>query len=276
MAEVEGVRTFQAPADAYDAFMGRYSRPLAPAFADFCGVQPGQRLLDVGCGPGAFTTVAVARLGLHAVSAVDPTPHFVAGIGDRYPGLDVRQAPVEALPYPDDSFDVAAAQLVFHFVTEPEQGVREMARVVRPGGTVAACTWDFTEGMEMLRAFWDAALTVWPDAPDEARALRFGRERELSDLMEAAGLVDVAETTLTVASSYESFDELWSTFLSGIGPAGAYLLGKTLPEQQALRDALYGRLERPAGTLTLGAVARAARAVVPDEVRTSPWSRQVR
>jgi len=262
MAEVDGVRTFRAPADAYDAFMGRYSRELAPPFADFGGVEDGQRVLDVGCGPGAFTTVIVERVGLESVAAVDPVPHFVATTRARHPGLDVRQAPAEEIPYADGEFDTAASQLVFHFISDPEQAVREMARVVRPGGVVVACVWDFSEGMEMLRAFWDAALSLWPDAPDEARTLRFGKEGEIADLLSSAGLVDVVETTLTVASSYESYDELWTTFLGGIGPAGAYVLTKSPDDQAALREAFHDQLGRPSGALTLGAVARAARARV--------------
>ncbi len=260
MAEVEGARTFRGPADAYDAFMGRYSRELAPAFADFCLLEAGQQLLDVGCGPGAFTAIAVERLGMGSVSAVDPTSHFVSTVRERHPGVDVRQASAEEIPYADGAFDVAASQLVFHFVSDPERGVREMARVVRPGGVVVACVWDFSDGMEMLRAFWDAALTLWPDAPDEARMLRFGKEGELADLLSTAGLGDIVETTLTVSSTYEDFDELWTTFLSGVGPAGAYLLTKSPDDQAALREALDHRLDRPSGALTLGAVARAARA----------------
>jgi len=263
MAEVDGVRTFRAPAEAYDAFMGRYSRGLAPEFADFVGVVVDQRLLDVGAGPGAFTAVAVDRLGLGAVAAVDPAPQFVASNRDRHPGLDVRQAPAEALPYGDDEFDIAAAQLVFHFVSDPEQAVREMARVVRTGGVVAACVWDFAHGMELLRAFWDAALTLWPDAPDEARTMRFGREGEIAHLMKAAGLVEIVETTLTVSSAYEDFDELWSSYLTGIGPASAYAVSKSPPDQRALRQALYEQLGRPGGPFTLHAVARAVRAASP-------------
>ena len=260
MAEVDGVRTFRASADAYDAFMGRYSRELAPAFADFCSLEAGQLLLDVGCGPGAFTAVALERLGMGSVSAVDPTPHFVSTIRERHPGVDVRQAAAEEIPYADGAFDVAASQLVFHFVTDPERGVREMARVVRPGGVVAACVWEFAEGMEMLRVFWDAALSLWPDAPDQARTTRFGKEGELADLLSDAGLDDIVETTLTVTSTYEGFDELWTTFLGGIGPAGAYCVSKSPEDQAALREALDDRLGRPSGALTLVAVARAARA----------------
>ena len=261
MVDVDGVRTFQGPADAYDVFMGRYSRQLAPLFADFCTLTRGQRLLDVGCGPGAFTSVAVARLGIEAVSAVDPTPHFVATNLSRHPGLDVRQAQAEDMPYDDGTFDTAAAQLVFHFLSDGEQGVREMARVVHTGGTVAACVWDFAREMEMLRAFWDAVLSLWPDAPDEGHVMRFGRERELADLMRDAGLTDVVETTLTVTSLYESFSELWSTFLGGVGPAGAYLLTKAPDDRNALREALFGRLGRPMGPFILEAVARAVRGV---------------
>ena len=263
MPDVEGTRTFRGPADAYDAFMGRYSRQLAPVFADFCGVRADQRLLDVGCGPGAFTTVAVNRLGLEAVSAVDPTPHFVDTNRVRHPGLDVRQASAEDLPYAAGSFDIAVAQLVLHFVSDPLRGVREMVRVVRTGGTVAACVWDVTREMEMLRAFWDAALSLWPDAPGGAHMLRLGRDGEIVDLMASAGLDDIVETTLTVRSLYEDFAELWATFLGGVGPAGAYLLGKASDDRDALREAFYGRLGRPAGPFVLEAVARAVRAVTP-------------
>jgi ubiquinone/menaquinone biosynthesis C-methylase UbiE len=263
MADVEGVRTFQADAEAYDAFMGRYSRQLAPLFADFCGLKTGQRVLDVGCGPGAFTSVAVVRLGLEAVSAVDPVPHFVEENRSRHPGLDVRQAPAEQIPYGDGEFDIAASQLVFHFLSDAEQSVREMSRVVRVGGTVAACVWDFAEEMEMLRAFWDAALSLWTDAPDEGHVMRFGHERELADLMRGGGLADVVETTLTVTSLYESFAELWSTFLGGIGPAGAYVLTRSPDDRNALREAFHHRLGSPTGPFILGAVARAVRAVTP-------------
>ncbi len=223
----------------------------------------GGRFLDVGCGPRALTTVAIARLGTDAVSAVDPAPGVVEACRTRCPGLTVRQGPMEALPFEDDEFSSAAAQLVFHFVTDPRKGAQEMRRVVRPGGVVAAAVWDFAEGMEMLRAFWDAALSVDPDAPDEARVLRFGRPGELAELFTAAGLVDVEESPLTVRSGYESFDELWSTFLAGIGPAGGYAVGLPPERRQALRAALHDGLGRPAGPFELSATARVARGEVP-------------
>jgi SAM-dependent methyltransferase len=263
MADVKGTRTFQAGSDAYDRFMGRYSQELARAFADFVGIDATTGVLDVGCGPGAFTTEAVERAGAANVSAADPTPAFVEVCRVRHPGVDVRQEPAEHLSFDDEVFDCAAAQLVFHFVSDPTLAVAEMARVVRPGGVIAACVWDFEEGMEMLRTFWDAALAIDPEAPDEARTLRFGRQGELAELLGAAGLAEVAETTLRVSSRYATFDELWDSFVSGVGPAGAYCAGLSPQRRAALRQTFFELLGEPAAAFTLGAVALAARAQRP-------------
>jgi len=259
----EGARSFLSSGDAYDMFMGRYSRALADPFATSAGVVGGMSVLDVGCGPGALTGVLVERLGAGSVSAVDPSPPFVEACSARHPGVDVRLGRAEEIPFDDDTFDSALAQLVLHFVTDPTQAAAELRRVVRPGGTIAACVWDFSEGMQMLRYFWDAALTVDPDAPDEAQRLRFGRQGEISDLFVAAGLTDVQETTLQVNSTYGSFDELWSGFLAGIGPAGSFCVSLPDDRRPVLRDTLLRRLGSPSAGFTLGAVARSARGRVP-------------
>ncbi len=259
MSDVEGTRTFHAGSDAYDNFMGRYSRELAGPFADFAGVGQNTRVLDVGCGPGAFASVAVDRAGAVNVCAVDPTPGFVEAFRRRHPGVDVRQEAAEHLSFDDETFDCAAAQLVFHFVSEPDRVVHEMTRVVRSGGVVAACVWDFAEGMEMLRSFWDAALTIDAEAPDEARTLRFGGEGELAELFDAAALVEIIETTVRVSSRYATFDELWGSLLAGVGPAGAYGARLSADRQDALRQAWFDVLGEPSGAFTLGAVARFAR-----------------
>lgn len=263
MVDVQGARTFQATGDAYDLFMGRYSRELAHVFADYCLPDRGGRFLDIGCGPGALTGEAVVRLGAPSVAAVDPAPGFVQVCRHRQPDVDVRCAAAEALPFGDDEFDAAAAQLVFHFVTDPVAAVAEMRRVVRPGGVLAATVWDFAEGMQLLRAFWDAALTLDRAAPDEARVLRFGGPGELAGLFTEAGLGEVEESTATVTSRYRAFDELWDGFVAGIGPAGAYTVACSPADQARLRTALFDRLGRPSGSFTLGAVARMARARVP-------------
>ena len=264
MDEVEGARTFAVGGPTYDNFMGRYSVPLADRFADAAGVAAGQRAIDVGCGPGALTGVLVARLGADAVLACDPSPSFRDECAARHPGVVVERAAAESLPYDDGVVDHALAQLVLHFVTDPAAAAAEMRRVVRPGGAVSACVWDFDAGMEMLRAFWDAALVIDRDAPDEAHTLRFGRPGEIADLFAGAGLLEIEESELRVSSTYRSFDELWDGFLAGVGPAGAHCVALPERERIRLRSALFDRLDRPAGSFTLGAMARAAIARVPD------------
>lgn len=259
---VEGAATFQRSGAEYDVFMGRYSRSLAGLFADWAGVREGQLALDVGCGPGALTGVLAERLGAAAVLACDPSEPFVQECRARHPGVDVRRGRAEELPCEDDSRDVVLAQLVLHFVTDPETAAREMRRVLRPGGTVAACVWDFAEGMAMLRHFWDAAVRLDPAAPDEA-GLRFGREGELTELLNAAGFEQTAESTLEVVSRYASYDELWSGFMAGIGPAGSYAVRQPTQRQEALRQALFEEVGSPQGAFQLTAVARASRGIAP-------------
>ena len=247
---------FAVAAEAYDRFMGRYSTPLAPRFADFASVAPPQRVLDVGCGPGALTGELVGRLGPAAVSAVDPSEPFVAAAQERHPGVDVRHAPAEALPFPADDFDAALAQLVVHFMADPVAGLHEMARVTRPGGLVAACVWDHGGGRGPLSRFWDAARTLDPDVEDESQ-LAGAREGHLGELFAEAGLHDIEQTALAVGVEHESFDAWWEPFTLGVGPAGAYL-SQLGPERQALlREACRAAL--PPGRVTVTAQAWAAR-----------------
>lgn len=263
MEPAEGARNFQLPGDVYDTFMGRYSRPLATLFADAAAVEPGHRVLDVGCGPGALTGELVGRVGAAQVAAMDPSDPFVAACSSRFPDVDVRVGRAEAIPFDDAMFDRVLSQLVLHFVSDAEQVAAELRRVVRPGGLVAACVWDFEEGMEMLRCFWDAALDVDPEAPDEARVLRFGRAGEIVELLNGASFDDVRETTLEVSSTYDSFDELWSGFLAGVGPAGSFCLSLDDDRRAAVRAAMYDRLGGPSGAFTLGAIARCVSGVRP-------------
>jgi SAM-dependent methyltransferase len=263
MESVEGARSFQTSGAAYDAFMGRYSVPLGEVFADAAGIAAGQAALDVGCGPGALTGVLVRRLGASGVSALDPSEPFAAECAARHPGVDVRVGRAEEIPFGDAGFDVALAQLVLHFVSEPERVAREVQRVLCPGGTFAACVWDFAAGMEMLRHFWDAALSVDPEAPDEASTLRFGGSGEIASLLEESGFEGVVETTLVVSSHYSTFDELWSGFLAGIGPAGSYCTSLPNDLRGAVRAELFDRIGSPTGAFSLGATARCATGRTP-------------
>ena len=179
--------SFDVAADSYDRFMGRYSSRLSRQLADLAGVAAGQRVLDVGCGPGALTGELVARLGAASVAAVDPSEPFVEAACKHYPGVDVRRSHAEELPFEDESFDAALAQLVVHFMADPVQGLREMARVTRAGGAVAACVWDHAGSGGPLSVFWDAARSLDPDVPDES-TLAGAREGHLTELFAAAGL----------------------------------------------------------------------------------------
>ncbi len=222
---------FNVTGDAYDRFMGRYSRLLAPQLADFAGVRTGERVLDVGSGPGALTTELVARLGADAVTAVDPSPPFVEALHERLPGVSASQAAAEDLPFGDGEFDVTIAQLVVHFMKDPVAGLREMARVTKPGGVIAACVWDHAGERSPLAVFWTAARQLDPNARDES-ALAGAHEGHLAELMREAGLTGIEETLLEVPFGAESFDDWWEPFTLGVGPAGEYLA--TLEPDRAL------------------------------------------
>lgn len=256
MGAAEGARTFQVGGDAYDRFMGRYSRPLARLFADAADVRAGQRALDVGCGPGALTGELVARLGADGVAAVDPSEPFVAACAERHPGVDVRLGRCEELPHEDGSFDRVLSQLVLRFVTDAPRAAAELRRVARPGGLVAACVWDAENGMEMLHAFWEAAHAIDPSVTSDD--LLFGGPGEVVELFETAGLEDVVETELLVESSYTGFDELWSTFELGIGPVGAFLVGLDDERRERLRAETFARVGSPEGAFALRGMARCA------------------
>jgi SAM-dependent methyltransferase len=235
---------FNVSADAYGRFMGRYSEPLAVQFAELAAAHAGQRALDVGCGPGALTEQLLRRLGADAVTAIDPSETFVAATRARCPDVDVRAGTAEELPFPDDGFDVALAQLVVHFMAEPVAGLREMGRVTRPGGIVAACVWDHAGGGGPLAAFWQAVHDVDPSAPDESN-LAGAREGHLQELAEAAGLHEIEHAALTVRVHCETFAEWWEPYTLGVGPAGAYVRGLDDSRREALRTRCGERLPPP-------------------------------
>ncbi len=238
--------SFEVTADAYQGLMGQYSEQLATAFADLAGVQPGQRVLDVGCGPGALTAELVGRLGPAQVSAAEPSQSFAAAVRDRLPRVDVRQAAAEDLPFPDATFDAALAQLVVQFMTDPVAGIREMARVTRPGGMVAACVWDSHGGRSPLTVFWWAASDL--DPSQRVRPPAAGtRAGDLAALFAQGGLGQPGDeaSTLTVRAHYASFEDWWEPFTQGVGPGGSYLLSLPAPLQDLMRERCQQLLPRP-------------------------------
>lgn len=250
--------TFVVGADAYDRFMGRYSVPLAPLLADLAGVEAGQRVLDVGCGPGALTAELATRVGPGNVTAVDPSEPFVAAARERHPGVAIRRAAAEELPFGDGEFDAALAQLVVHFMTDPVAGLREMGRVTRRSGVVAACVWDHEGGKGPLSRFWDAARELAPDVRDESE-LAGAREGHLAQLFEQAGLREIEDGAVSVTVEHPTFDEWWEPFTLGVGPAGAHVARLEPNERERLRERCRELQPREPFTVTARAWAVRAR-----------------
>ncbi len=250
--------SFDVAADSYGRFMGRYSEPLGLEFLSFADAQAGQRVLDVGCGPGALTARLVELLGAESVAAIDPSAPFVAAAGERFPDVDVRLGAAEELPYADDSFDASLAQLVVHFMSDPVAGLTEMGRVVRSGGTVAACVWDHAGGLGPLSLFWTAVLDLDPDAPHESD-LAGAREGHLEELATAAGLHDIEATLLTVNVAFAGVADWWEPYTLGVGPAGAYVASLDETARQRLLEHCTELLPEPPFTIDASAWAIRAR-----------------
>ena len=246
-----------ASADSYDRFMGRYSVPLAGQFADFAGIAPGKRILDVGCGPGALTGELVKRVGAFSVFAVDPSQEFVDAARQRHPRVHVEVASAERLPVNDRSFDAVLAQLVVHFMEDPVRGLREMGRATRAKGVVAACVWDHAGDQGPLAVFWQAVRSIDSRADDESD-LPGTRKGHLAELFEQAGFTGIEDGALTVSVWHPNFDDWWTPFTLGVGPAGTHVAGLD-PER---RDELEARCRRllPQAPFTISATAWAASA----------------
>jgi SAM-dependent methyltransferase len=252
---------FTRAADAYDHHIGRYGAQLAGGLVEVADIRPGQRLLDVGCGPGPLTRALADRAGEGNVSALDPSPEFVDTCRARMPGADVRVGVAEQLPFSSNTFDAALAQLVVQLMDDRDAGVAEMIRVTRLGGVVAACVWDSTT-MPLLRSFWDAALAVAPEragAIDDGRRVGYPSPDELGQLWRSRGLGDVETGELCVTADYASFDDLFEPFTAATGHSGACYASLGRTGQRALRDQTRHRLGDPDGAFTLTARAWWAR-----------------
>jgi len=263
---MSGVDTFRASAEAYDRHVGRYGTRLAEAFLAFTALAPPARALDVGCGPGALTRVLADRLGPLNVCAVEPSEPFARACRERTPGVEVTVAAAERLPFADAAFDAVLSQLVINFLDDAQAGVRELARVTRPGGTVAACVWDYAGEMTLLRAFWDAAREVDPAraaAADEGVAMRWCGDGELAELWRGAGLRDVRFEPLVARASYRDFEDLWSPLPTGVAPSGAFCASLDDAGRIALHDAYRRRLGVGDGPFELTARAWAVAGITP-------------
>ena len=233
--------SFDVAADAYVRFMGVYSEPLADRFVDLLDLRAGQRVLDVGCGPGVLTARLASRLGASSVAAIDPSAPFVEATRRRVPGVEVREGLAENLPFVDDMFDLTVAQLVVHFMSDPVAGLAEMARVTRPGGRVAASVWDHGGGRGPLTTFWQAVRELDPHVRDES-GMPGVREGHLAELVRQAGLDDIQPGSITVTVGFDSFEQWWAPYTLGVGPAGSYVAGLDDRAREALKRACRARL----------------------------------
>lgn len=257
---MRGSKKFVAAADHYDRFMGRYTRTLAPAFVDAAGLTAEHApVLDVGSGPGGMTEVLAERVGGASVAAIDPAEQFVAATQRRVPQADARVGAAEELPWDDDAFGAALSCLVVAFMDDPEQGVREMVRVTRPGGIVAAAMWHLPEGMTMIREFW-AAYREAIGEPEGDGVYPGSQAGDLAARLEAAGLQDVHDGMLTVHVDYADFDDYWEPFTFGVGPPGQALAALSPAQRGAVRGACQARL--PSGPFRLQATCWYARGIV--------------
>ena len=261
--------TYSNPA-AYDRFMGRWSARLAPSFLSFAGVRNGQHLLDVGCGTGSLGRMAVSFGHEIRVTGIDPVPAFLSFAREAVPDprVQFQIGAAEKLSFPDGRFDAALALLVLQDFANPGQAVGEMARVTREGGIVAACLWDFRDGLPMLSLFWRTAETIAPEAVARQRTQSSPQADmtldDLQRLWKDSGLSDISTTTLHLAMTFTSFDDYWQPFLGGSTPTSAFAAklnaqtGGALA--QALRDKLAG--EELDGSFVLPARAWAVKGTV--------------
>jgi SAM-dependent methyltransferase len=251
---------FRVGADAYDDFMGRYSVHLAPQFADFAGVREGQHVLDVGAGTGALTRELLRRGA--QVSAAEPSPEFCAALRERFPGIDVQQAPAEQLPFEDGSFDAALAQLVVAFMSDAPAAMRELARVAR---SFAICMWGVLEH-PLFGTINRTAEAIGVTRQAEHGARRYRTPEELVELLSPFGAVESGHFDITAA--YEGYDDFWSALSKQVGPAGAWLHSLTDEQKRAAHEQMFRELGSPGGAFELTGRCYAAR--VSTEARSAP------
>ncbi len=249
--------------EPYERYVGRWSRRVAPLFLDWLAAPADRDWLDVGCGTGALCGAILDRCSPRSVSGVEPSDGFretatrkLSGRATLHPGN------ATAIPLGDSSVDIAVSGLVMNFVPDQPAALREMARICRDGGTIAAYVWDYAEGMEMMRHFWTAAVSLDPAAAtlDESPRFPVCLPGGLANLMRGGGLVDVESTAIEIQTVFADFDDYWQPFLGGTGPAPAYAATLDEEERKALSERIREGLPVASdGSITLLARAWAAR-----------------
>jgi SAM-dependent methyltransferase len=235
-----------ASGDAYEPYIGRWSRLVARRFLDWLDVPSAARWLDVGCGTGALTETILASAAPAHVDAADASDDYVAYARDRVrdPRASFVVADAQSLPQASRSVDVAVSGLALNFIPQPHKAVAEMTRVVRADGSVAAYVWDYAGDMQLIRYFWDAAIALDPQAAplDEAHRFPICHPEPLEALFRDAGLHAVESRAIDVPTRFESFDDYWRPFLGGQGPAPGYAMRLGEDRRTVLRESIRARL----------------------------------
>jgi SAM-dependent methyltransferase len=260
-------KMFSAAAE-YERFMGRWSRQLAPEFIGFAGVKNGDRILDVGTGTGSLASALETTMASSEIIGIDPSTGFVsyAKKNAKSSRMHFEVGDAQALRFQNGSFDQTMALLVMNFIPDHNKAIGEMRRVTRPEGVVSACVWDYGEGMQMLRYFWDEAVALDPAVePKDERHMKLSRDGELGELWKEAGLSSVQEKPLSIDQAYQSFDDYWAPFLRGAGPGGAYVVSLSKERREQLQARIRKRLlgNRDDGPFVLKARAWCVRGEVP-------------
>jgi SAM-dependent methyltransferase len=253
-----------ARGDAYEMYVGRWSRRVAARFVPWLGVPAGARWLDVGCGTGALTQAVLDLAAPASVLGVDPSDGFLETARAQVPGASFEAGSATALPVADGAADAVVSGLAVNFVPDAPAAVTEFVRVAAPGAVVAAYVWDYAGGMQLMRHFWDAAAAVDPAGSDLDEGSRFPlcRPEPLSHLWLAAGLVEVSVEGIEIPTPFASFDDYWQPFLGGQGAAPGYLAALPPSQQEAIRSALRARVPTQSdGSIALTARAWAVRGV---------------
>jgi SAM-dependent methyltransferase len=256
-----------AQATAYERYVGRWSRLVADEFLAWLAIAPGRSWLDVGCGTGALSQRILQRMAPARVLGVDTSEGFVAHVSAQLADgrAQFKVGDARALPVEDHAVDAAVSGLVLNFIPDQPRAVAEMRRATRPGGTVAVYVWDYADGMELMRRFWDAAIALNPAARDLDEALRFPvcRPDPLRKLFVEGGLSDIAVTAIDIPTVFANFDDYWSPFLGGQGPAPGYCANLPEADRAALRERIRASLPvNSDGSIPLTARAWAVRGTV--------------